>query len=104
MEPELLIDLLSTDGVARPLLLLGVFGSFVALVMLNMLQRHLHPVNAAVIYAFEPIWATIFALMLDLESFSGWLMVGGGSILAGNLLIELRAPRQTADTEASSPA
>lgn len=104
VEPELLIDLLSTDGVARPLLLLGVFGSFVALVMLNMLQRHLHPVNAAVIYAFEPIWATIFALMLDLESFSGWLMVGGGSILAGNLLIELRAPRQTADTEASSPA
>ena len=90
--------------VSPALLLLGVFGSFVALVMLNMLQRHLHPVNAPVIYAFEPIWATIFALMLDLESFSGWLMVGGGSILAGNLLIELRAPRQTADTEASSPA
>ena len=56
--------------------------------LLNMHQKHLHPVHAAIIYALEPVWATIYALVEGLNEFTFWLIVGGGILLAGNLLVE----------------
>ena len=58
--------------------------------LLNLLQRFLHPVQAAIIYALEPVWATIFALGLGMTSWTGWIAVGGGALLIGNLMVELR--------------
>lgn len=84
------LSVLTNDGVIIPLLCLGLIGSLFALLLLNLLQRFLHPVQAAIIYALEPVWATIFALGLGMTSWTGWIAVGGGALLIGNLMVELR--------------
>ncbi|MEC8142828.1 MAG: DMT family transporter [Candidatus Thermoplasmatota archaeon] len=84
------LSVVSNDGVIVPLLCLGLIGSLFALLLLNLLQRFLHPVQAAIIYALEPVWATIFALGLGMTSWTGWIAVGGGALLIGNLMVELR--------------
>lgn len=84
---------LTTKGVLLPLVLLGVGGSFFCLLALNMYQRHMHPVQAAIIYAFEPVWATIFGLSLGLVPWTWWILIGGSVLLAGNLLVELTTPQ-----------
>ena len=71
------------------MVLLGVGGSFFCLVALNMFQRHMHPVQAAIIYAFEPVWATLFGLWLGLVAWSWWIPFGGGVLLLGNIVVEL---------------
>lgn len=83
------------EGVIFPLLCLGLFGSLFALLLLNLLQRFLHPVQAAIIYALEPVWATMFALGLGMTSWTAWIAVGGGALLAGNLMVELRQTKTT---------
>lgn len=83
---------LSTKGVLLPLLLLGIGGSFFCLLALNMFQRYMHPVQAAIIYAFEPVWATVFGLRLGLVPWTWWILIGGGVLLGGNLLVEITTP------------
>ena len=83
------------EGAIFPLLCLGLFGSLFALLLLNLLQRFLHPVQAAIIYALEPVWATMFALGLGMTSWTAWIAVGGGALLAGNLMVELRQTKTT---------
>ena len=78
------------EGVIFPLLCLGLFGWLFALLLLIFLNRFLHPVQAAIIYALEPVWATMFALGLGMTSWTAWIAVGGGALLAGNLMVELR--------------
>ena len=84
------LSVVTNDGVILPLLCLGLIGSLFALLLLNLLQRFLHPVQAAIIYALEPVWATVFALGLGMTSWTGWIAVGGGALLIGNLMVELR--------------
>ena len=84
------LSVVTNNGVILPLLCLGLIGSLFALLLLNMLQRFLHPVQAAIIYALEPVWATIFALGLGMTSWTDWIAVGGGALLIGNLMVELR--------------
>ena len=86
---SMMVEVVSREGVLLPVLLLGVGGSFFCLVALNMFQRHMHPVQAAIIYAFEPVWATLFGLGLGLVSWSWWIPFGGGVLLFGNILVEL---------------
>ena len=83
---------LQREGVLLPVVLLGLGGSFFCLVALNIFQRHMHPVQAAIIYAFEPVWATVFGLGLGLVSWTWWIPFGGGVLLVGNLLVEITSP------------
>ena len=89
-------ELTLQQDVLLPLLCLGLLGSLFALLLLNLLQRHLHPVQAAIIYGLEPVWATMFALGLGLTDWTGWIAVGGSALLLGNVLVELRqsAPKE----------
>ena len=82
-------ELTLQQDVLVPLLCLGLLGSLFALLLLNLLQRHLHPVQAAIIYGLEPVWATMFALGLGLTEWTGWIAVGGSALLLGNVLVEL---------------
>ncbi|MEC7272606.1 MAG: DMT family transporter [Candidatus Thermoplasmatota archaeon] len=84
------LSVIASGGVIVPLLCLGLIGSLFALLLLNLLQRFLHPVQAAIIYALEPVWATIFALGLGMTNWTAWIAVGGGALLIGNLMVELR--------------
>ena len=83
-------ELTLQQDVLFPLLCLGLLGSLFALLLLNLLQRYLHPVQAAIIYGLEPVWATMFALGLGLTDWTGWIAIGGSALLLGNILVELR--------------
>jgi drug/metabolite transporter (DMT)-like permease len=87
--PSDLIGVLRVDGVLLPLICLGLFGSLVALGILNLYQRHLEPVRAAIIYTLEPVWATLYGLVLGLVGWTPWILVGGGLLVVGNLLVEV---------------
>ena len=86
---EALITLLLTPSFLRPALLAGILGTLVALSLLTNYQKVLSPVRAAILYSLEPVWAAIIALVLGQVGLDGWLMFGGGLLLAGNLWMEI---------------
>ena len=92
-----ILQLILHDGVLLPLLLLSLFGTLVCLLVLNFFQKYFHPTHAAIIYAFEPVWATIYGIQVGLVDVSGWLWVGGLAILIGNILVELEAKKNKRD-------
>lgn len=76
------------NGVIIPLLCLGLFGSLACILMLNACQRHLNPTHAAIIYSFEPVWATLYGYYEGMVVLSPWLMMGL-LLLIGNIVVEL---------------
>ena len=76
------------EGVIIPLLFLGLFGSLACILMLNAFQRHLNPTHAAIIYSFEPVWATLYGWQKGLVEVSIWLTMGL-LLLLGNIIVEL---------------
>jgi drug/metabolite transporter (DMT)-like permease len=99
MSPSELLGLLTLVDVWIPLLLLGGLGSFVALLILNTWQKYISPVHAAIIYSLEPVWALIYSLNQSLEVVSHWLFIGGGTLLAGNLLVELLVRKEESESQ-----
>ena len=84
------------DGVFLQGLCLGLGGSLFCLLLLNLYQRYLHPIQAAIIYALEPVWATMYGLGLGLDDWSWWILLGGGALFLGNIVVEIFS---TADGE-----
>lgn len=76
-------------GFVLPLILSSLLATVLALSLMNLYQRRLDPVRAAVLYAFEPIWAAVFGIAAGTDSFTTYLWLGGGLLLAGNLVAEL---------------
>ena len=83
-------------------MLLVVFCTLIAFVMMNRWQPHVPVTEAGLIYGAEPVFASLFALFLP-AWFSGWaglayrneeltthLLVGGGLISTANLLVQIR--------------
>jgi drug/metabolite transporter (DMT)-like permease len=106
---EALWLLLLDRGYWVPLALATFFSTIVALTLMNFFQRLLDPVRAAILFALEPIWTTVIAAALGYGSPSTWLLVGGGALLAGNVVAELGAMMGGGEdhghgTAASSPA
>ncbi len=66
-----------------------ILGTAVALTLMNLYQRALDPVRSAIIYALEPVWATLLAMAAGFGRGDRWLMFGGAALLAGNLVAEL---------------
>ena len=72
-----------------PLLCCAILGSLVALLVLNMYQKEVTPVRAAILYALEPVWAMLGSLLLGLEGdVTFWLPLGAAALLIGNLVVE----------------
>lgn len=86
--------LLETRGFAVPLVLSSVLATVVALSLMNHFQRRLDPVRAAILYAFEPIWAALFGILCGTDAFTVYLWLGGGLLLAGNLVAEIGQRRR----------
>lgn len=72
-----------------PLVLSSLLATVLALSLMNLFQRDLDPVRAAIIYAIEPVWAALIGIALGFDSATGWLYFGGGALLAGNLVAEV---------------
>jgi drug/metabolite transporter (DMT)-like permease len=84
-----MIGLITERDFLYPLLLSSVFGTFGALCIVNYFQKYLDPVRAAILYSLEPVWATLLAITLDMTEITFWLILGGSSLLIGNLVAEL---------------
>tara|TARA_B110000438_G_scaffold303164_1_gene363474 strand:+ start:6823 stop:7740 length:918 start_codon:yes stop_codon:yes gene_type:complete len=84
-----MLGLLKDTDFLFPLLLSSIFGTFVALVLVNTYQKYIDPVRAAILYALEPVWATLLSIHSGLTEFTFWLIFGGSLLLIGNLIAEL---------------
>ncbi|HUR28628.1 MAG TPA: DMT family transporter [Planctomycetota bacterium] len=73
-----------------PLLCSSFFATLIAISLMNVFQRELDPVRAAIVYAIEPVFAALISISLGMEQPNRWLFLGGGALLAGNLVAELR--------------
>ncbi len=71
-----------------PLLLATFLATVIALTLINFFQRELDPVRAAILYALEPVWTTLIAALLGFGLPGFWLWIGGGALVAGNLIAE----------------
>ena len=78
-----------------PLLLSSFFGTYIALSLVNYYQKYINPVRAAILYALEPVWATIFAVGTGVTEFNFWLLIGGSCLLVGNLIAEVGNQRES---------
>ncbi len=72
-----------------PLLCSSLFATTLALTLMNVYQRRLDPIRAAILYALEPVWAALVALQLGMGSMNRWLLLGGSALLLGNLIAEI---------------
>lgn len=86
-------ELLSARAFLEPLLLAAIVATVIALSLMNLFQKQIDPLRAAIVYAIEPLWALFFGVWRGLDTLSGWLWIGGALLLAGNLVAEL-APRR----------
>jgi drug/metabolite transporter (DMT)-like permease len=84
-----IIGLLKDSKFLIPLILTSVFGTFIALILVNYFQKLLDPVRASVLYALEPVWATILAVGFGMEKFTLWLILGGSALVVGNIIAEI---------------
>lgn len=96
------LELLTALDFAAPLLLSCLVATVLALSLMNVFQRELDPVRAAILYALEPVWASLIALGAGLAHADAWLWIGGGALLAGNLIAEL-SPRPLPSRASTEP-
>jgi drug/metabolite transporter (DMT)-like permease len=95
VQPIAVAGLLGDPDFLVPLLLSAFFGTFIALMLVNLCQKLLDPVRAAILYALEPVWATLLAITYGLATVNSWLLLGGGALLLGNLIAELAPQRDS---------
>ncbi len=94
------------NEIILPLLLLGIFGSLLCILILNLFQKYLNPTHAAIIYSFEPVWATLYGWFEGLVLITPWLGMGL-LLLIGNIIVEMDESKnkiaKPVSIEASSP-
>jgi drug/metabolite transporter (DMT)-like permease len=94
-----LASLATSPEFLTPMLLSSIVATVLALSLMNVFQRELEPVRAAILYALEPIWAALAGIIMGMESSSGYLWIGGTLLFGGNLVAEIaeqRAERRAA--------
>jgi drug/metabolite transporter (DMT)-like permease len=89
---EQIADLCLSAQFLQPVLLSSILATVLALSLMNIYQREIEPVRAAIIYAFEPIWAAAIGIWAGMDEMTPYLWVGGIALLAGNLVAELGQP------------
>ena len=101
---DTVLALLSSREFLLPLLLSAFLATFVALSLMNQFQRELDPVRAAILYAFEPIWAALFGILYGTDAITPYLWIGGGLLLGGNLVAEVSQRRRITATTRPPPS
>lgn len=72
------------------IVLTGVFGTAAAFAIQTWAQRFTSATRTAIIFALEPVFALLTAVALGGEAVTAAGIVGGGLILAGIVLVELK--------------
>jgi drug/metabolite transporter (DMT)-like permease len=92
------ITLPSSTGVWLQVVYMAVFAAGLALAAQTWAQAHLPPTRAAIIMCTEPVFASLFGILIGGESLTGRLLVGGSIVLAAMLLAEA-GPRRHVESE-----
>jgi drug/metabolite transporter (DMT)-like permease len=72
----------------RDMAILVVLSTVLAFHWMNVYQPRVPVATVALVYLLEPVFASICSVLLGLDPFSSRLVLGGGLILAGNLIVE----------------
>lgn len=83
------VAMLANVAVLRAVLLLAFFSTVLAFHWMNVYQPRVSATRAALVYLLEPVFGTAFSVCLGQDVLTFWLVLGGGLILAGNLVVEL---------------
>jgi drug/metabolite transporter (DMT)-like permease len=106
--PGMLVEAYASAPALGCLAALTLVSTLVGMVAMFTWQRHVDAVTAGVIYCTEPIFASLYAFVVPgvlsawfgiayaNEGFSTSLVVGGGLVLAANVVAQLGQPRPTA--------
>lgn len=97
------VQLPSTGGAWWALIYMALISGALAMVVQSWAQSHLAPSRAAIIMSTEPLWATVFSVAFFDEALTGRIVVGGLTILAAMLLVELRQRAAPGSTPAPRP-
>lgn len=82
----------------RSVLYLGTIGTVGTFVTQTWAQRHMSATHAAIIFALEPVWAALLAAWFLGERMGGTGWWGGGLVLAGIVVSELKLRRRRTDS------
>ncbi len=83
----------------QTLVLLAVGPTALSFHWMNEYQPRVTATRAAVIYLLEPVFATVFSVILGHDRVTVSLLLGGGLVVAGNVLVEV--PRWLGKVERS---
>ncbi len=97
---EQITDLCFSAQFLQPVLLSSILATVLALSLMNIYQREIEPVRAAIIYAFEPIWAAAIGIWAGMDEMTPYLWAGGIALLAGNLIAEIGQPARARELAA----
>jgi drug/metabolite transporter (DMT)-like permease len=90
------VAMLQNPPVLRDLALQALFPTVLAFLWMNTYQPRVSAGRAALIYLLEPVFSAAYSVWAGQDTVTQRLLLGGGLILAGNLLVELprwlRAP------------
>ena len=81
--------ILGHPRVVFDLLLLALLPTVLSFHWMNTYQPLVPASRAALIYLLEPVFSSVFSVCLGYDTVTAPLLIGGGLILAGNLLVEL---------------
>jgi len=72
----------------------GIFASVIPTFVQTRFQQYTHPVRAGIIFAIEPLAASIIAWIAIDEQFSSRQLIGGGVLLGAIVLPDLFAMKR----------
>ena len=79
-----------TSGVIVAIVVTAVFATAVAFALQTWGQQHTTPTRTALLFALEPVFALVTAVLAGGEALTGSAVSGGALILAGILAVELK--------------
>ena len=82
-------EMLAVPQLAGSVVGLAILATAIAFHWMNSYQPHVSVTRAGLIYLLEPVFATIFSLLIGHEPFRWALALGGALIIAGNVLVEV---------------
>lgn len=104
-----IVVLAGSAGILKLTALLVVFCTLIAYTMMNRWQPHVPASEAGLVYCAEPVFTSLFALVLP-NILAGWvgveyanetltknLLVGGGLIVGANILLQMGATEPSSD-------
>lgn len=91
-------ELIAMPGVGINIALLAIFPTLLSFGLQFRFQPRIDPSRAALIYLMEPIFASLFALLVNGRGLDRIAMVGAALIIVANLLVELVASRKPINT------